>query len=127
MRRLAEQWRAAQHEAKQRWPKIDETPPWCAEILPQHEFAVDHKRSDNPMRCPRCEIIGSIEHGENRLCDCGLAMTVRGNALRVWTDHTPSYAIAMDRKTPPTTVLEIEPNQAMCEYTAAPSDAAILP
>lgn len=37
------------------------------------------------MYCPRCKLTheGGIEHGQTKVCECGLTMTVHGNSLEI--------------------------------------------
>jgi len=46
------------------------------------------------VKCPHCGLIGDdIPHGCSRLCDCGLKMTVYGNALECILYKDTNYAI----------------------------------
>ena len=111
LRRARAALKEALHRARGGWTNVGAPPPWYAEKLIAHYFALDPRR-DTPMRWPRCGATGRIEHGEHRRCGCGLAMAVSGNALKVWSAGVPHYATALDAEIGTTTVTEIERERA---------------
>ena len=111
------------HRARGGWPVVTQPAPWYAEKLTHHDFAIDPRRDDAPVRCPRCGCTGRIEHGEHRRCRCGLAMAVSGNALLVWSAGTPHHAATLDAETGTTTVVEVERGRNPSRHTHPPDEA----
>ena len=109
------------------WIVIEDPIPWYAEKVAQHEFALDHKKADSPMRCPKCGAIGTIEQGQRKRCECALAMAISANALWLWERSPSARARNIRRRNQAVHLKEIFPNRTNHTYVDPPHDAAEHP